>query len=140
MSLSESTSEKECTIYRVIRKNYLVQTMKLLFLQDVVIEGNDICIKRIVNEKKLIEILDDYTAHYDDAMKYRDTITIYNLEEDSLLRSGLVKEVLKFMLPYMEWKSGEFGKMVYKSKKDNKFKEYIYNGGWEEVMDTVENP
>ena len=137
---SESTSQEECTIYGVIRKNSFVQKMKLLFLQDVTINGNDICITRIVNEKKLIEILDDYTAHYDDVMKYRDTITIYNLEEDSLLRSGLVKEVLNFMLPYMEWKSEEFGKMVLKSKKDNKFKEYIYKGGWEEVMDTVENP
>ena len=138
MSVPESTSE--CTIYGVIRRISLVQKMKLLFLQDVVIKGNDICINRIVNEKKLIEILDDYTAHYDDVMKYRDTITIYNLEEDSLLRSGLQKEVLSFVMPYMDLKSEEFGKMVYKSKKDNKFKEYIYNGRWEEVMDTVEKP
>jgi hypothetical protein len=138
---SESTSQEECTIYGVIRKNSFVQKMKLLFLQDVIIDGNDICITRIVNEKKLIEILDEYTYHYDDVMKYHDTITIYNLEEDSLLRSGLQKEVLSFVMPYMVWKSEEFGKMVYKSKKDNKFKEYIYNGGgWEEVMDTVKNP
>jgi hypothetical protein len=136
---SESTSEKELTTYDVLRRTWLVQTMKLLFLHDVVIKGNDICIKHIVNEKKLIEILDEYRDHYDDVMKYRDTITIYNLEEDSLLRSGLQKEVLNFMTPYMDWKSGEFGKIVCKSEKDNKFKEYIYNGGWEAV-DTVENP
>lgn len=139
-STSESTSQEERTIYDVLRRTSLVQTMKLLFLLDVVIKGNDITIKRVVNEKKLIEILDEYRDHYDDVMKYRDTITIYNLEEDSLLRSGLQKEVLNFMTPYMEWKSGEFGKMVCKSKKDTKYKEYIYNGGWEEVMGTVENP
>jgi hypothetical protein len=39
----------------------------------------------------------------------------------------------------MDWKSVEFGKLVLKSKKDNKFKEYIYSGGWE-VVDTVEKP
>ena len=55
---SESTSPEECTIYGVIRKNSFVQKMKLLFLQDVIINGNDICITRIVNEKKLIEILE----------------------------------------------------------------------------------
>lgn len=137
---SESTSEKECTIYDVTRKNSFVQKMKLLFLQDVIINGNDICITRIVNEKKMIEILEEYRAHYDDVMKYHGTITIYDLEEDSLLRSGLQKEVLNFVRPYMDWKSVEFGKLVYKSKKDNKFKEYIYSGGWEEVVYTVENP
>jgi len=136
MSVPESTSE--CTIYGVIRRISLVQKMKLLFLQDVVIKGNDICINRIVNEKKLIEILEDY-RDYDYIMKYHDTITIYNLEEDSLLRAGLRKEVLSFVMPYMDWKSGEFGKMVYKCDKDRKYKECTYNGGWE-VVDTVENP
>ena len=127
MSVPESTSE--CTIYCVIRKISLVQKMKLLFLQDVVIKGNDICINRIVNEKKLIEILEDYRDDYDD-VKYHDTITIYNLEEDSLLRAGLRKQVLTFMTPYpyIDWDSGEFGKIVFKSN-DNKIKEYIYDGG-----------
>lgn len=135
MNVPESTSE--CTIYGVIRRISLVQKMKLLFLQDVVIKGNDICINRIVNEKKLIEILEDYREHYDYITKYDDTITIYNLEEDSILRSGLRKELLSFVMPYMDWKSGEFGKIVCKG--NDKIKEYIYAGGWE-VVDTVENP
>lgn len=51
MSVTESTPVKELNIYGVIRKISLIQKMKLLFLQDVVIKGNDICINRIVNEK-----------------------------------------------------------------------------------------
>ena len=57
--------------------------MKLLFLQDIVIEDNDITITNITNiknEKKLIEIFDEYREHYDDVMKYYDTITLYNLK------------------------------------------------------------
>ncbi len=110
----------ECTIYDVIRKISLAQTMKLLFLQDVVIKGNDICINRIVNKKKLIKILEECRDQYDD-VKYCDTITIYNLQEDSFLRVGLQKEVTRFTIPYT---TEEFGKIVYNNK------EYIYNGGW----------
>ncbi len=122
MSVTESTTEKECTIYEVIRNTSLIQKMKLLFLQDIVINGKDICITRIVNKKKLIKILEEYREHYDDLIEYYDTITIYDLEEDSLLRAGLQKEVLRFMIPYIDANSGgEFGKIVYKNK------EYIYN-------------
>lgn len=124
MSTEVFPEYKEYTIYGVIRKISLVQKMKLLFLQDVVIKGNDICINCIVNEKKLIKILEEYRDHYDDMMKYYDTITIYNLEEDSLLRAGLQKEVLTFMIPYTKYEYGDFGKIVYNNK------EYIYNGGW----------
>ena len=120
------------TIYDVVRRYSLVQKIKLLFVQDVLIEGKDITITNIKNEKKLIEIFDEYQEHYDDVMKYRGTITIYNLEEDSLLRSGLQKEVLSFVMPYMDLKSEEFGKIVY--KKDTKYTEYMYSGGWSETV------
>ena len=123
MSTEVFPEYQEFTIYGVIRKISLVQKMKLLFLQDVVIKGNDICINRIVNEKKLIKILEEYRDEYD-GVKYCDTITIYNLEEDSLLRAGLQKEVARFMIPYTKYEYGEFGKIVYNNK------EYIYNGGW----------
>ena len=115
-----------------VRRYSLVQKIKLLFVQDVLIEGKDITITNIKNEKKLIEIFDEYQEHYDDVMKYRGTITIYNLEEDSLLRSGLQKEVLSFVMPYMDLKSEEFGKIVY--KKDTKYTEYMYSGGWSETV------
>ncbi len=122
MSIFKNSSKSE--ISDVLCNISLVQKMKLLFLQDVVINGNDITIKRIVNEKKLIKILEDYRHHYDDVMKHYGTITIYNLEEDSLLRAGLEKKVLRFMIPYFNGDSGEFGKIVCKNK------EYIYNSDY----------
>jgi len=62
MSIIENSSKSE--ISDVLCNISLVQKMKLLFLQDVIINGNDITIKRIVNEKKLIKILEDYRHHY----------------------------------------------------------------------------
>ena len=113
------------TIYNVICRSLLVQKMKLLFLQDVIIEDNEITITNIKNEKKLIEIFDEYREHY---MKYYNTITIYNLKNESLLRKGLQKEIINFMVPFTN--TNEFGKIVY--KKDTKYTEYEYFGGWSE--------
>ena len=119
------------TIYDVVRRSSLVQKIKLLFVQDVLIEGKDITITNIKNEKKLIEIFDEYQEHYDDVMKYYDTLTIYNLKDESYLRKGLQKEILNFMLPY-NINTEEFGKIVY--KKDTKYTEYMYSGGWSETV------
>ena len=41
------------TIYDVVRRSSLVQKIKLLFVQDVLIEGKDITITNIKNEKKI---------------------------------------------------------------------------------------
>lgn len=89
------------TLFDVCKKILHVQEMKLLYLQGVCIEGKHICIKQIVNEKALIKILERYRDHFDDVMKYNNTITIFNLDASSLLRAGLTKQVLKFMIPYL---------------------------------------
>ena len=94
--------EEEYTISDALRKILHIQEMKLLYLQGISVRGEDICIERIVNEKALIKILDRYRDHYDDVMKFNNTITIYNLDRDSFLRVGLEKEVLKFMIPYLD--------------------------------------
>ena len=63
VNIDESHDIVKFTIYDVIRRSLLVQKMKLLFLQDIVIEDNDITITNITNiknEKKLIEIFDEY--------------------------------------------------------------------------------
>ena len=75
--------------------------MKLLFLQGITKRGKDISIHQIVDEKALVKILERYRDHYDDVMKYKNVITIYNLDRLSFLRVGLEKEVLPFMEPYM---------------------------------------
>ena len=92
--------KEEFTLEDVVRKHQLVQEMKLLFLQGVKLDGRDIQIHHIVNEKVLIRILKKYREHYDDVMKWKGVITIFNLEELSFLRVGLEKEVLRFMEPY----------------------------------------
>jgi hypothetical protein len=89
------------TLFDVCKKILHVQEMKLLYLQGVSIEGKHICIKQIVNEKALTKILNRYRDHFDDVMKYNNTITIFNLDALSLLRVGLTKQVLKFMIPYL---------------------------------------
>ena len=128
VNIDDSHDIVELTIHDVIRRSLLVQKMKLLFLQDVIIEDNNITIINIKNEKKLIEIFDEYREHYDDVMKYYNTITIYNLEDDSLLCKGLQKEIINFMVPFTN--TNEFGKIIY--KKDTKYTEYMYSGGWSE--------
>ena len=92
----------EYTISDVLRKILHVQEMKLLYLQGgVCVKGKDIHIHEIVNEKGLTKILERYRDHFDDVMKYNDTISIYNLDRLSFLRVGLEKEVLRFMIPYL---------------------------------------
>ena len=100
----EEMTTTTITIDDVLQKIKLVQEMKLLFLQGVTLrdKGRDICIHHIVNEKTLIKILEKYRDHYDDVMKWHNTITIYNLDKLSFLRVGLEKEILRFMKPYME--------------------------------------
>ena len=94
--------DEPMTLDDVLEKIKLIQEMKLLFLQGVTLhdEGRDICIHHIVNEKTLIKIIEKYRHHYDDVMKYHNTITIYNLHKLSFLRVGLQKEVLRFMENY----------------------------------------
>ena len=92
--------EEEFTLEDVLRRHQLVQQMKLLFLQGIKINGRDIQIHHVVDEKALIRILDKYRDHYDDVMGWKGVITIFNLEELSFLRVGLEKEVLPFMKPY----------------------------------------
>lgn len=93
--------EQSYTIYDVVAKLRHVQEMKLLFLQGITRNKRDITIHNIVNENALIKILDRYADHYDDVMKYKGTITIFNLDRNSFLRVGLEKEILNFMTPYM---------------------------------------
>lgn len=95
------TDEDEYTLHDVVRKIGIIQDMKLLFLQGITKRGKDISIHQIVDEKALVKILERYRDHYDDVMKYKNVITIYNLNRLSFLRVGLEKEVLPFMEPYM---------------------------------------
>lgn len=92
---------EEYTLSDVVDKLKLVQIMKLLFLQGITKKGKDITIHHIVSEKSLVDILDKYSDHYDDVMKYNGTITIFNLDQLSFLRVGLEKQVLRFMIPYL---------------------------------------
>jgi hypothetical protein len=95
-------NEESYTILDVLTKLRHVQEMKLLFLQGITINiHEDITIHNIVHEKELIKILDRYRDHYDDVMKYNDTITIFNLDKNSYLRVGLQKQILRFMIPYL---------------------------------------
>ena len=95
------TDEDEYTLHDVVRNIGIIQDMKLLFLQGITKRGKDISIHQIVDEKALVKILERYRDHYDDVMKYKNVITIYNLDRLSFLRVGLEKEVLPFMEPYM---------------------------------------
>jgi len=95
-------NEESYTILDVLTKLRHVQEMKLLLLQGITINiHKDITIHNIVHEKELIKILDRYRDHYDDVMKYNDTITIFNLDKNSYLRVGLQKQILRFMIPYL---------------------------------------
>lgn len=100
--VNQNMTEDEYTLYDVVSKIGLVQDMKLLFLQGINKNGKDISIHHIVNEKALVKILERYRDHYDDVMKYKNVITIYNLDKLSFLRVGLEKEVLRFMEPYID--------------------------------------
>ena len=97
----EDEEEDEYTLNDVVRNIGIIQDMKLLFLQGITKRGKDISIHQIVDEKALVKILERYRDHYDDVMKYKNVITIYNLDRLSFLRVGLEKEVLPFMEPYM---------------------------------------
>jgi hypothetical protein len=93
--------EETYTIEDVVHKIASIQDMKILFSQQgVIFNDKDVKINHVVDKNALVKTIKKYRNHYTNIEIDRDSISINNLLDLSLLRVGLEKEILRFMEPY----------------------------------------
>ena len=74
--------------------------MKILHLQTCRFIDEDVIIEPIIYKKSLIKILEKYINHYTNIQINKNNIIIKNLNDDSYLKLGLQKRIVKYMKPY----------------------------------------